>query len=220
MSGNRAASKADRAAVNRIIQGTAADIQKMGIVRAHKKMNELYPNHEVNMVAQTHDSQTWEIDMKFSPQDIIPILIDAMSPPTPNYPRIQVDAQLGLTWGSMEDYDPEVHYEDRFRRLDSLGERRLDRLGVASTREDEQSSKTPTSTLLVIQNIQNSDDVKEDFENLFDAFDGASPVEAVFRDGSKVCASISLDLGALRDILRVRFPEAEVSEKVMAASET
>jgi DNA polymerase I-like protein with 3'-5' exonuclease and polymerase domains len=212
MPGNRAASKADRAAVNRIIQGTAADIQKMGIVRANKKMAGVYPEGYIRMVAQTHDSQTWEVHQSISPHELVPLLSDAMSPPTPNYPRVQVDAQIGLTWGSVEDYDPTIDYDAKFASMKNYIKDRLSSLGEA-IKPAESSYREMAEMILVVKNVDYSSDVLEDFSNLFDAFQGDKKVKVIFNDKSDTDASISLDLASLKDILRIRFPLAEVSER-------
>lgn len=116
MPGRHAASKAGRAAVNRIAQGTAADIQKMGIVRTVNRIQKLYDYNLVHMVAHTHDSQTWEVHQSVAPDEIIPLLSDAMSPVIPNYPRIQVDVKLGVSWGVLKDYDSKANYQELFEQ--------------------------------------------------------------------------------------------------------
>ena len=122
----RARSKAERVGVNRIVQGTAADIQKMGLIRGLRVRDEVFASGRienfrqkdyVKMVAQTHDSQTWSIYMDIRPQDILPALMEAMSPPIPSFPRILVDAKIGLNWGDMVNYD-----EGREYRWDDLTE--------------------------------------------------------------------------------------------------
>lgn len=108
----KAWSKAERACVNRIVQGTAADIQKMGIIRTIKRSLKHWVWEMAQMNAQTHDSQTWCIHKSIKPQDVVPILKDAMSPQFPNYPRIRVDATVGVTWGSLHDYDENANYDE------------------------------------------------------------------------------------------------------------
>jgi DNA polymerase-1 len=105
MAGARAAAKAERASVNRIIQGTAADMQKMGLIRASAELLKHYPRTLARMVLQTHDSQTWMVHKSIPPHIIVPIITDAMSPEVRGLPRIQVDSALGISWGSLHKYN-------------------------------------------------------------------------------------------------------------------
>ena len=124
--GPRMKAKAERSGVNRIMQGTAADIQKMGLIRtcgavADALKGNTIPNFtdksQVKMVAQTHDSQTWTVDKRIKPQDILPMLMDAMSPVFTNFPRIGVDAKVGLSWGKMSDYNEDMNYDEHWDEL-------------------------------------------------------------------------------------------------------
>ena len=116
-----ARSRADRVGVNRIIQGTAADIQKLGLIGTHKMIVRAVEEQSIpglrtmddaKLVAQTHDSQTWTINQRIRPQDILPKLMDAMSPHTDSFgiPRINVDSKVGLNWAKLKKYKPETEY--------------------------------------------------------------------------------------------------------------
>ena len=122
-------SRTERVGVNYIMQGTAADVQKFGLIFADMFLAEAVsrgsvPNFvdesQVRLVAQTHDSQTYSIHKSIRPQDILPPLMDAMSPDFERlgynlkgvpFPRIRVDAELGLNWGDMTPYDPSTEYD-------------------------------------------------------------------------------------------------------------
>ena len=97
--------KAERSCVNRIIQGTAADIHKIGIIRAVKRARQMHSLEDAHMVAQSHDSQTWEFSDFIMPWTIASEIADAMSPEVEGYPRILVDVKIGISWGTMYDYD-------------------------------------------------------------------------------------------------------------------
>lgn len=127
--GQKSQSSADRQAVNGVIQGTAADIQKMGLVRTPKASQKRWTWKMAHIVAHTHDSQTWEVHRSISPQEIIPVLVDAMSPEIPGYPRITVDSKLGVSWGVMEEYDQAVDYSQTIPRWDEERAERLEELG-------------------------------------------------------------------------------------------
>lgn len=107
-------SRAERLAVNLIIQGTAADIHKIGLIRT-----KVLENEDQSCILQTHDSQTWRVRRSVKPQDIIPKLIDRMSPEIPGYPRILVGAELGYAWGNLSEYDDAVDYAPLFEEWES-----------------------------------------------------------------------------------------------------
>jgi len=103
-----------RAAVSRVIQGSAADYQKVGLLKTSKESVKHWDWSLCHMVAQTHDSQTWEVHRSLLPQDVIPVLSEAMAWEIEEYPRIQVDAKVGISWGSMKDYDKSKNYDEVF----------------------------------------------------------------------------------------------------------
>lgn len=119
-------SKAERVCVNGVVQGTAADIHKMGLVRAIKMAIKTWGWNKVAMCAHTHDSQTWYIHRSIKPQDVVPKLIEAMSPVIANYPRILVDAEVGVSWGTLVGYDENVDYSKKFIELDTGWQSMLD----------------------------------------------------------------------------------------------
>ena len=127
--------KAERVGINYIIQGTAADVQKLGLMGTHKAIVDavdegyipgLNSHEDARMVAQTHDSQTWSFSRSIRPQDIFPLIMDAMSPDLESHiglPRVLVDAKLGLNWAELVSYDPEHEYDwDEFKFVDEEGE--------------------------------------------------------------------------------------------------
>ena len=126
--GRQAASKAERTGPNRIIQGTAADYHKLGLI----KTDALAIVDTQNCVLQTHDSQTWEVHKSVRPQDIIPKLVEAMSLKVKGLPKIGVDVQVGLSWGTLEDYDPETDYSDAIPRWKAEREQILSDIGKVS----------------------------------------------------------------------------------------
>ena len=102
--------RAERSSVSRIIQGTAADIHKIGLVRSNTLNSDAQ-----QCILQTHDSQTWLVHRSVKPQELIPKLIDRMSPEIPGYPRIRVDAELGYDWGNLYSYDETADYSQLFQ---------------------------------------------------------------------------------------------------------
>jgi len=115
MRGKGAASKAERASVNRIVQGTAADYHKTGLVKTPLAVSALWPEDLAKLILQTHDSQTWEIHKSVKPQDIIPIITEAMSMEIEGLPRIKVDAEIGISWATLKAYEPNKKYGKKWR---------------------------------------------------------------------------------------------------------
>lgn len=130
--GQKAQGSAERQAVNGVIQGTAADMQKMGLVRTPKASQKRWTWKMAHMVAHTHDSQTWEVHRSISPQEIIPVLVDAMSTEVPGYPRITVDSKLGVSWGVMSEYDQQLDYSQLFTQWDEERDVRMEELGSSA----------------------------------------------------------------------------------------
>ena len=90
-------------ALNKKVQGSAADIQKVGLIHTHKLVDAEYPL--AKCVAQTHDSQTWIIPDEYEPAEIIPKLKDAMNKVTrenESVPEIKVEAQIGRNWNDLQ----------------------------------------------------------------------------------------------------------------------
>lgn len=105
-------SKAERSAINRRVQGLAADFQKIGLLRTAALAQTRWPDGAARLVLQTHDSQTWEVEQALSPDEAIPLLIDAMSPDYTAYglPRVRVEAKIGLDWGDLHLHRPGQDY--------------------------------------------------------------------------------------------------------------
>lgn len=119
-----------RSAVNRYCQGSAAEIQKIGLIKTYKAAIRHFGD-SVKMVAQTHDSQTWEIPKSIAPDDAFEILAKTMEVDLMNWSRnhphpiIKVDCQLGLSWGALMDYEPGVTYEDLLNNAESQSEKQV-----------------------------------------------------------------------------------------------
>ena len=116
-----------RSAVNRYCQGSAAEIQKIGLIKTYKAAIRHFGD-SVKMVAQTHDSQTWEIPKSIPPDEAFNILattmeVDLMNwSPKYKHPIIKVDCQVGLSWGALVDYTPGITYEDLLEHSESKSE--------------------------------------------------------------------------------------------------
>jgi len=100
--GNRnrqAESRADREAVNHPIQGTAADIIKMAMIRLHKQLTSEY---RARLLLQVHDELVLEV-----PEDeldsVRPLVVETMSSAYPLDVPLKVEASTGHNWLELKD---------------------------------------------------------------------------------------------------------------------
>ncbi|MDP2637355.1 MAG: DNA polymerase A family protein, partial [bacterium] len=88
---------AERAAINHPIQGSAADIMKLAMVKTH----EAFPEAKARMILQIHDELLFEIPSGTIPQlakDIEMIMEGALSLAVP----LEVDVKKGPNWGELK----------------------------------------------------------------------------------------------------------------------
>ena len=90
---------AERAAVNMPIQGTAADIMKLAMVRVHRRLQE--SSMRTKMLLQVHDELLFEVPSGEAPalQEVVfqemPAALELAVP-------LRVDVKSGNTWGDMQ----------------------------------------------------------------------------------------------------------------------
>ena len=90
---------AERAAVNMPIQGTAADIMKLAMVRVHRRLQE--SSMRTRMLLQVHDELLFEVPSGEAPalQEVVfqemPAALELAVP-------LRVDVKSGNTWGDMQ----------------------------------------------------------------------------------------------------------------------
>ncbi|MGI8968609.1 MAG: DNA polymerase I, partial [Chloroflexota bacterium] len=93
---------AERAAINMPIQGTAADIIKVAMIRLHLALTEQYP--EAHMVLQVHDELVFDI-----PRDLIEpvgaLVRETMEHALELKVPIEVEMKVGRDWYDMTDID-------------------------------------------------------------------------------------------------------------------
>ena len=93
----------ERMAINMPIQGTAADIMKLAMIRVHRRLED--SDLEARMLLQVHDELMFE-----APRDEVQALSEIAYDEMPNalegYAKLavplKVDVKMGLTWGDME----------------------------------------------------------------------------------------------------------------------
>lgn len=90
-------SNAERAAINTPIQGTAADMIKLAMIRIDALL--LNPQYQSRMLLQVHDELVFDlaIDEK---DELVPKILDLMKTalPLPNHVPIEVEAGTGPNW--------------------------------------------------------------------------------------------------------------------------
>ena len=99
-------------ALNKKVQGFAADIQKLGLIETHRRIDTWFQRQnwtwaKPECVAQTHDSQTWMVPDSVPKEVMIPILVEAMMKPCTLWeevPQIRVEAKTGRNWSELEEY--------------------------------------------------------------------------------------------------------------------
>jgi DNA polymerase-1 len=86
--------RADREAVNHPIQGTAADIIKIAMIRLHEQ---LVNNFKTRMLLQVHDELVLEVP-KEELSEIRPLVVETMSGAFPLDVPLKVDTSHGQNW--------------------------------------------------------------------------------------------------------------------------
>jgi len=92
---------AERMAINTPLQGTAADIIKIAMIRAEELINEKY-NGDVKMLLQVHDELVFEVKnnlVEEAAEEIKKIMESVIKLKVP----INADARAGDNWGEMEE---------------------------------------------------------------------------------------------------------------------
>ena len=96
---------AERMALNAPIQGTAADVVRIAMVRVDKYLKEAELEDEVRMILQIHDELLFEVKQS-RVVEVVPKLKTIMEQAFPEKDTkgvpILADAKVGLNWGTLE----------------------------------------------------------------------------------------------------------------------
>lgn len=90
---------AERAAINMPIQGTAADIIKIAMIRLHARLQEEFPH--TNMVLQVHDELVFDVPSGDVPR-IAELVRDTMKHAVELSVPLEVEMKIGRDWYDME----------------------------------------------------------------------------------------------------------------------
>ncbi|MFH0915775.1 MAG: DNA polymerase I [bacterium] len=85
----------ERLAVNSIIQGSAADIIKVAMIRCHERLVREFP--DARLVLQVHDELVFEVPEDRA-QEVKAAVVEEMVAPFPMEPALGVDAGVGPDW--------------------------------------------------------------------------------------------------------------------------
>ena len=215
--------KGFRAAVNGIIQGTAADVHKKGLLRAQERVSALYGSDQARMLLQTHDSQTWEVRLDIPPEVFIPIVIAAMPTNDSRLPKIRVDAKVGIAWGSTVELSDDKSFNDLVTDLGVKYQQKID-IMVANTDPEPETiqisepkkrgpAKKKGESLLLEINCQFNDWIARDLVEILEPRKGHNVVVLVYEDGvreSLTSHPTSLGPGELKRLVHSFLPEAKV----------
>ena len=99
--------KGERSAANTVIQGTAADIQKMSLLRLSKRLKKAYGN-KARICMHTHDSNVVLAHRTVSPDQLRDVIQGAMVFKIPLRIQMKVDYSVGFKLGSMVEFEDEA----------------------------------------------------------------------------------------------------------------
>lgn len=91
--------RAEREAINHPIQGTAADIIKIAMIRLHKLLEE---NYQTKMILQIHDELMFEAP-EAEVDEVKALVVKTMSEAIELDVPLKVDANVGRTWYEVKD---------------------------------------------------------------------------------------------------------------------
>ena len=95
--------EAERMAVNAPIQGTAADMIKIAMVRAGEKIKKEGLTDDAFLLVQIHDELLFEINEK-AVKKAVPAIIEAMEGAYEGEIHMKVNVSIGKNWGDMIEY--------------------------------------------------------------------------------------------------------------------
>jgi DNA polymerase-1 len=85
----------ERLAVNSVIQGSAADIIKVAMIRCHRRLGADFPG--ARLVLQVHDELIFEVPAGLA-QTVRDAMVEEMVSAFPIDPPLVIDAGIGSDW--------------------------------------------------------------------------------------------------------------------------
>ncbi len=99
----------DRQATNYRVQGTAADILKVVMVRVDKALAQAGLLDRVHMVMTIHDALEFYVHESVDPEDLISVLYPAVVIDLPGFPRLKADWHWGYNWADVEELNVDLN---------------------------------------------------------------------------------------------------------------
>lgn len=97
-------SSAERMAINHPVQGTAADLIKMAMIEADKKLADAFGkkyNTDIRMILQVHDELVFEAKEELA-EEVAAIVKDAMEKVVTLRVPVKVETSIGKRWGELK----------------------------------------------------------------------------------------------------------------------
>lgn len=92
----------ERLCVNAPVQGGAADIMRIAMVRAMTSINNAGMDGQIHLVMNIHDALVFEVERTVSPQRVVDLVQPEVTFEVKGWPRIVADWEIGTRWGSMK----------------------------------------------------------------------------------------------------------------------
>ena len=94
--------QAERQAVNTVLQGSAAELMKLAMLRVHQQLESQY-NGRASIVMQLHDEMLVEAPSEHHDQ-VVQILRDGMENAATFSVRLPVKSKSGVSWGLLQSH--------------------------------------------------------------------------------------------------------------------
>jgi DNA polymerase-1 len=91
----------ERLCVNAPVQGGAADIMRIAMIRCTKALRQMGLDDRVHLIMNIHDALVFEVDVSVHPQTVIDVVQPEVVFPIEGWPALRADWEVGLRWGSM-----------------------------------------------------------------------------------------------------------------------
>lgn len=101
---HKSAAYGDRSTVSTVVQGTAADIMKIALLRLDASIQKRGWGEYVKMLLTVHDECVFEIRAD-KIEEVLPVLVEAMAFPVKGWPVPMVcDIEIGPSWGEVKEH--------------------------------------------------------------------------------------------------------------------
>lgn len=111
--------KAGRIAYNQVVQGTAADIAKRGLVKLTKRIKEKYSGFGIKFLLFVYDSLTFEVPKTVDLLEFAREGLQLLPYEIRGYPKLPVEVSIGRNWGDLKSPEKGEKLEDFIMRLTS-----------------------------------------------------------------------------------------------------